>query len=120
MPKLNDPWFEAEFYGNVSSNGLTRQESMEGAQGLLLWCPCGYGKPEYPVQGARPHAVLVPFLNPRGAPKVPDDHGPHKDGIPVRWTVSGSGIADLTISPSIAVGKPDCWHGYITSGEVRT
>ncbi len=121
-PLLTDPWFEARFYGQVSPessriahpNGepLTFAES----QGLFLFCPCGYGKPD-----SHAHGLYVPFKNPPSGIPLPLDHGPvDKDGNHPRWTVSGSGLADLTLKPSIAVGKPECWHGHITNGEVTT
>jgi hypothetical protein len=117
--KLIDPWFEAEFYGNIKPNGaFTRQKSIIGAQGLMMWCPCGYGKPEYPVEGARPHMIMIPFINPIGAPVAPDVHGPFHDGRSLRWTRSVEGIVldALTIQPSINV--VGCWHGFITNSEV--
>jgi len=126
MPKLTDPWFEATFYGEATANGHHHLESIEGAQGLFLWCPCGYGKAEFPLEGGRPHGVMVPFRNPRNAPELPPDHGPHSAGNPdgprPRWTMTGSGLHDLSTTPSVQVGSPadgtGCWHGYITNGEV--
>lgn len=37
-----------------------------------------------------------------------------------RWAVSGTGYADLTLSPSILLPSPEgCkWHGFVTNGEV--
>lgn len=120
MPRLTDPWFEAEFYGQATEYSYRLQGAeLDGAQGLFLWCPCGYGKPAYPINGPRPHAILVPFANPRNAAALPANHGPvGKDKKRPRWTVSGSGLADLTISPSVDVGDPSCWHGHIRVGEV--
>lgn len=116
MPKLTDPWFEAEFYGNATDKSLRRQGAqIEGAQGLVMYCPCAYGR-----EDARAHGLIVPFANPRNAPALPADHGPtrrHSD-VHTRWEMSGSGLDDLTLSPSIDVGEPSCWHGYIKNGEV--
>ncbi len=124
MPKLNDEWFEAKFYGEISADGKSMRylDSIDGAQGLFLWCPCGYGKPEFPLNAGRPHGVLIPFVNPRNAPPVPADHGPvnKTDGkTRPRWTMSGTGLHDLTITPSVDVGKDSCWHGFITNGEIK-
>lgn len=124
-PRLVDPWFEARFYGRCSPDGGTTEylDSIDGAQGLFLWCPCGYGKPEFPLENGRPHGVMVPFANPRDAPPLPANHGPTSRDDPTRhprWTMNGTGLSDLTCSPSIAVGKPECWHGYITDGIVRS
>lgn len=137
--RLTDPWFEAGFYCEALANGSWRERREDGspiafsdAQGLFLWCPCGVGlldkegKERYPLDlglnRGRPHGLLVPFANPPSGVPLPPDHGPvSKDGTThPRWTVSGSGLGDLTITPSIAVGKdPECWHGFITNGEVR-
>lgn len=133
MPRLTDPWFDARFYGQVSPTGccLLPDDTIVGAQGLRLWCPCGYGALDeagqemYPLDlslnKGRPHAIIVPFANPVGAPLPPVDHGPvSRDGSHhPRWTAAGARLDDLTITPSIAVGPPDCWHGDITNGEVK-
>jgi Family of unknown function (DUF6527) len=132
---LTDPWFEAEFYGGVFENrpcsetdpscchsvnhltsGYKRQGgSIEGAQGIFLYCPCSFGVDK----GA--HGLLIPFSNPRNAPNVPEGHGPQsRDGKRrPRWTMSGTGLADLSLAPSVAVGGPECWHGFITTGIVK-
>lgn len=119
--KLIDPWFDSEFYGDATDYSYRLQgPELDGAQGLFLWCPCGFGKPEFPLEGPRPHAILVPFANPRSAPVAPGGHGPtSRDGSHrPRWTVSGTGLEDLTLSPSIDVGTPSCWHGHVRNGEV--
>ena len=144
---LTDPWFEAEFYGGVFENrpcsetdpscchsvnhltsGYRRQGgNIEGAQGIFLYSPCSFGVDKgietrswrTSYRGA--HGLLIPFSNPRNAPNVPDGHGPQsRDGKRrPRWTMSGTGLADLSLTPSVAVGEPECWHGYITSGIAR-
>ena len=116
MPRLDDPWFEAEFYGKARGQSFTRQgASIDGAQGLFLWCPCAYGDDK------RAHGLIVPFANPRNAPTLPDEHGPtSRDGSHhPRWTMMGAGLGDLTVSPSVDVGEPSCWHGWIQNGEVK-
>jgi hypothetical protein len=119
--QLSDPWFAAKFYGQIDADRSFRHlPSIEGAQGLFLWCPCGYGLPEFPLDGARPHGILVPFRNPRGAPPVPDGHGPigRDDKTRPRWEMLGDSLENLSLSPSIAVGpaEAECWHGHITLG----
>jgi hypothetical protein len=135
---LTDPWFEAHFYGYVEEGSWRIAHDggaplrFEEAQGLFLWCPCGYGQREkdgslkYPLDlslnHGRPHGLIVPFSNPPSGIPLPAGHGPiGRDGkTRPRWTVSGSGLNDLTITPSIAVGKdPECWHGFITAGKVK-
>ncbi len=121
---LTDPWFEATFYGEISADSRSHRElpSIDGAQGVQFWCPCGFGNPEFPLDGGRPHMCLVPFRNPRNAPPCPDNHGclqtGNHDAPRPRWEMSGSGLADLTLSPSIAPGDPECWHGHIQNGIV--
>lgn len=124
--KLLDDWFEAQLIGFVAPDCKSYRHTMpdgktpipfELAQGVLLWCPCGYhDRTKYPINGARPHGLLVIFAG-RG---VPDDFGPFsrdKKSRP-RWNVVGSSLENLTCTPSVAVGDPECWHGYITNGEV--
>jgi hypothetical protein len=116
---LNDPWFDAKFLGEIEESQACRYlDGIEGAQGIFLWCPCGYGKPEFPLDGGRPHGLMLPFRNPRNAPVPPDSFNRQADGRTPRWEMSGSGLADLTMTPSIAIGKPECWHGYITQGQI--
>ncbi len=118
--RLTDTWFEAEFYGNATATSHRRQGGrIEGAQGVVLYCPCAYGRDE----GA--HGLMIPFANPRNAPQCPDGHGPvarkarpEDPDVHPRWTMQGSGLHDLTITPSVDVGSPSCWHGFITNGEV--
>lgn len=46
-------------------------------------------------------------------------HGSHnKAGQPTRWTVSGAGYNDLTLTPSILLEGGCGWHGHVTRGEV--
>lgn len=124
IARLSDPWFDAKFYGATSASGF-RTEHEDGrpftfadAQGVMLWCPCGYGDPRYQGAGGRPHAILVPFSNGPGGPCHPE-HGPTgRNGGRPRWVASGTSLEDLTTTPSIAVADPECWHGFITNGNV--
>lgn len=137
MRRLIDPWFAAAFYAGISTSGWWHEHpkrrpfQMSESQGLFLWCPCGYGlldkegKERYPLDLSlnlgRPHGLLIPFANPPNGVPVPSDHGPTSRDAQSRprWVVSGSSLNDLTLTPSIAVGKnPECWHGFITNGEV--
>jgi Family of unknown function (DUF6527) len=120
IARLTDPWFDAQFLKNTTARGHEESDALEGADGVFFWCPCGYGKPEFPLDGARPHGVIVSFANPRGCAPAPADAGSRsRNGGPSRWTMSGTGLADLTLTPSVDVGTPSCWHGFITNGEVR-
>lgn len=133
---LSNPWFEAHFYAGVLTEGQKsywshhpsqRPFTFAESQGLMIWCPCGFsllkedGTERYPLDGGRPHMVQIPFLNPPCGVPVPSDHGPMgRDGQRPRWTVSGTGLLDLTLMPSVAVGgDTECWHGFIQNGIVR-
>lgn len=140
MPRLIDPWFEAHFYGQIAEDGSFRFRHEDRAamkfsesQGLALWCPCGYGaldkdgKERFPLDLSlnlgRPHGLIIPFSNPPSGVPVPPNHGPlSRDGKSrPRWIVSGTSLADLSLTPSVAVGpsEKECWHGFITNGEVK-
>lgn len=82
-------------------------ETLAEAQGVMLDCP-----------KCRNHSVIIAFAD-RG---VKDNWGTRSsDGRPTRWqVVGGTGLNDLTLSPSIdcTPSNPNCWHGFITNGEV--
>ncbi len=134
---LAHEWFEATFYCNATETGF-RFEHEDGtpvafaeSQGVDLWCPCGIGMrnkdgtERYPLDlslnRGRPHRVMVPFANPPCGVALPPNHGPtdRAGKSHPRWTVSGSGLHDLSTLPSIDVGNVSCWHGYITNGIVK-
>lgn len=136
--RLIDPWFEAHFIANIGDDGSWRMNfdsgfpySFSQSQGLFLWCPCGFelldkdGKERFPLDlslnRGRPHGLIIPFSNPPCGIPVPADFGPvSRDGkTRPRWAASGTGLNDLTLVPSVAVGAPECWHGHITLGEVK-
>lgn len=90
---------------------ILQAASLAEAQGLELDCP--------KCTGNRSHRVQVAFHD-RG---VLDHHGSrNKEGKPTRWHVAGgTGLVDLSLSPSIdcTPSDPNCWHGFITNGEIR-
>ena len=75
--------------------------TLSEAQGVKFGCPDNTGARQ---EG---YAVCVPFRG-RGAPE--DENG----GI--QWNVSGTGLHDLTLSPSVNV--VGVWHGWVRNGEV--
>lgn len=83
------------------------------AQGIFFLCPVCFTKNNGPVGT---HGVEVTFRD-RG---VADDQGSHNTaGEPSRWAVTGTGVEDLTLTPSIHLASSPCaWHGFITNGEV--
>ena len=68
---------------------------LASAQGVMFLCPLCYVKNGGEVGT---HAVICWFRN-RG---VPADESPG----PGRWDVSGTSIADLTLSPSVHFERP--------------
>lgn len=39
---------------------------------------------------------------------------------PGRWPMSGTGLHDLTLTPSVLLMSGCAWHGFVTNGEVTT
>lgn len=79
------------------------------AQGLWLLCPACFQKNGGAVGT---HMVEVTFRD-RGAQ---DNQGSQsRNGGPSRWAMSGTGLHDLSLSPSVDCG---CWHGFIGSNGV--
>lgn len=138
IAKLTDQWFEAHFIYGAQPDGSHCIHHPDGtpttfaeSQGLFLWCPCGYGAMDkdgnlkYPLDlslnHGRPHAVMIVFANPPSGIIPPADFGPvskANKSVHPRWNVSGSGLNDLTLTPSVDVGEPSCWHGFITNGVI--
>lgn len=82
-------------------NALGKSDTFIEAQGILFDCPvCKDG-----------HKILV-WFDGRNVP-------PQAEPSP-RWRASGTGLTDLTIQPSINCNTDtnNCWHGFITNGEV--
>jgi hypothetical protein len=80
--------------------------AIEQAQGIMFLCPQCYDTNNGLVGT---HRVLCWFKD-RG---VPDEATPG----PGRWTVTGVGIDDLSLTPSVHLSGPGCgWHGYVKSG----
>lgn len=86
-----------------TSVGWCQVEDMDQADGVIFDCPACAGD----------HPILVYFSNaPQGLVGDPGDGK--------RWASSGTGLADLTLSPSIALLSGCRWHGLVTAGEVTT
>lgn len=88
------------------------------AHGVRFLCPKNFAKNGGAVGT---HSVYIWFA---GSP-VPAHIGHNKDGQTVRWTASGTGLADLVLTPSIQEqdeGSPPewrCgWHGWVGSSGV--
>ena len=102
---------DAEFF-RWDVKGVTHIESptvatLAEAQGVIFDCP-----------KCRTHSIMVGFRD-RGVPA----HLGTRDsqGKQTLWQVSGgTGLHDLTLTPSIdcTPSNPNCWHGFITGGEI--
>jgi len=106
--KLSD--LEPELFKLAENNQdlSERVATLADAQGVYFLCPKCFAENGGAVGT---HAVRVLF---RGR-NVPDDAWP----LPGRWDVSGTGIDDLTLTPSIHLTGAGCgWHGFITNGLV--
>lgn len=89
---------EAEFV-SFMPDGVGRVSSLEDADGVMFLCPL-----------CRTHEVLCWF---RDRPFVPPDATPG----PGRWTATGSGLSDLTLSPSVHLTHGCQWHGWVKDGD---
>lgn len=88
---------EAQLLRVVEPGHYAHVDELQLAHGIRFTCPqCG------------DHQVLVWFRD-RAVPET-------EEPTP-RWSVSGTGIEDLTLAPSINVRG--CWHGFVRGGEVR-
>ena len=102
---------EPEFIAYRDDCVLTGKTFAE-AQGIWFLCPLCFQKLGGSV-GC--HSVDVSF---DGCGVLPQQGTHNKEGKPVRWQVSGTGIHDLTTKPSIQLEGGCNWHGWITNGEV--
>lgn len=101
LTDLDAEWV-ADFAPVDGSHRVSDTLTISTAQGVLFECPlCGS------------HSILAWFRD-RG---VPDDAVPG----PGRWTPTGTGLADLTLKPSINLDGPNAvgcrWHGWVTNGD---
>lgn len=79
-------------------------DTLAEANGIFFLCPKCYEAHGGPVGT---HGVRVWFKD-RG---VPDEAVPQP-----RWMVSGTGMDDLTLTPSVALNGGCGWHGFVTNG----
>jgi hypothetical protein len=94
---------EPQFLTCLGEGRTHHVDTLAQAQGIRFYCP-----------GCGEHMIGLWFAD-RG---VPADAEPKP-----RWRVSGTGYADLTISPSINLDVPGAtgcrWHGFVTNGEAK-
>lgn len=97
---------DPDFVKASADNSMWRVGSVVEAQGIMFQCPVCFVKNSGPVGT---HYVLVWFAD----RNVPEDRTPKP-----RWKVTGSGVDDLTLTPSIHLTGEGCgWHGWIQNGE---
>lgn len=82
--------------------GWQEVDSFDEADGVIFDCPACAGD----------HPILV------WSSKAPPGLAADMDGK--RWTMTGTGLHDLTLSPSVLLLSGCRWHGVVTSGEVTT
>jgi hypothetical protein len=106
--KLTD--LEAMFLRVESETSFRVVPSLSEAHGVIFLCPKCFAKNGGNVGT---HCVVCWFTD-RG---VPDVLYPR----PGRWAVSGAGLKDLTLVPSVHLTGPDgCgWHGFVTNGKAQ-
>ncbi len=90
----------------VGRDLLSRVATLAEADGIMFMCPkC------FETNG---HQVRV-FFRGRGAP---DRLGKNSKGVTVRWNASGTGLADLVLTPSIQIEGCCGWHGFVGSSGI--
>jgi hypothetical protein len=112
VPKPRPPEDWPMQWGGFETEFIVTVESFGEAQGVWFLCPKCFAH----NGGAKgTHCVWVSFAG-RG---VPDESGSHNnEGKPSRWTATGTGLHDLTTTPSILLTGGCAWHGWITNGDV--
>lgn len=79
------------------------------AQGVIFLCPKCFEANSGPVGT---HSVITWFQD----RSVPEQAKPG----PARWAVSGTSLADLTLSPSVLLLGACGWHGWVRAGQVTS
>lgn len=82
----------------------TKGVAYADAHGVMFEDPAGHG-----------YMCICFFREPAAdGTRAPDGMKPG----PARWSRSGSGLHDLTLSPSVFIDPPHGWHGFIRNGDV--
>lgn len=97
-------------WGGFPVDMLHQQAELTGADGVEFLCPKCF---EENGGAVGTHLVQVFF---HGG-DAPENLGKDSEGHTARWTANGTGLDDLTLSPSIYVKTGCGWHGYVTNGE---
>jgi hypothetical protein len=98
---------EPQFFRVASPGHYDHVATQAEAQGVMFLCPKCFAKNGGNVGT---HKLAILFRD-RGVPSY----------VFGQWSASGTGYADLTLSPSINLENPDhigCeWHGFVRSGD---
>lgn len=82
------------------------------ADQIMFLCPACFAKNHGDVGT---HSVLVSFAG----RNIPDEAGSrNSQGKPSRWTATGNNLDDLVLTPSILIGLPCQWHGFVGSSGI--
>jgi Family of unknown function (DUF6527) len=104
---LRGNWTESDFEEVTGPKSVfTFVATLTEADGVLFICP--------KCAGTDRHRVRIGF---RGIAEL-GSYGHNKKGEPVLWDMSGSGIDDLVLTPSIQLEGGCNWHGYVRNGDV--
>lgn len=104
---------------NPTRYGFKEVATLAEADQIDFLCPLCFEKNGGPVGT---HMVMVSFAG----RDIPDEAGSRgTDGKPTRWAVSGTGLDDLVLTPSIALNQSApaesnvCrWHGFVGSSGI--
>jgi len=87
-------------------------ETPAEADHLMFLCPACFARNNGPVGT---HSVMVTFAG----RNVPDEAGTRgADGKPTRWSMSGTSLDDLVLTPSILLYEGCAWHGFVGSSGI--
>lgn len=113
VPVPANEWYEGHFSPLPYRDLFHYVDALAGCHGISFLCPKSFAKNSGPIGT---HKIRVYF---EGSP-VPPEIGTNLEGKTVRWQASGTGYADLTLSPSIFEQPIEyCgWHGFVRNGEV--
>lgn len=99
---------EPQFIRRTEEGNHRFVDTLGEAQGVMFLCPKCFAAN---AGNVGTHYVLAWFRD-HG---VPDDEVPG----PGRWTPSGTGVVDLSLTPSVHLPGEGCgWHGFVTNGSI--
>lgn len=104
---LRGNWTDDDFYDFTGPRDIfTPVATLAEADGIWFVCP--------KCAATDRHEVRIGF----SGKAVPGSYGYNKKGEPVLWAMSGNGIDDLVLTPSIQLEGGCNWHGFVGSNGV--